>query len=52
MPIEIPEAHLRVDYTHGGFPEPGRVTLRPIAEQTLRIEQGFAVWLRFQPPVL
>ena len=47
-PLFIPAAHFTLDYTHGGFPDAGRVTLRPISERTTHGQATFAVWLNYR----
>ena len=46
-PMIIQDAHLNVAYTHGGFPDPCRVTLRPITEQTLHHQSMVSYWLNY-----
>lgn len=47
-PLAVNAAHLTCNYVHGGYPDPQRVTLRPIAERTLHAPQDFITWLRIR----
>jgi hypothetical protein len=50
-PRIVEDAHLVVNYRHGGFPDPCTVTLRPVSEQTPYRQPMVTTWLNFQKPV-
>ena len=49
-PRIVEDAHVVVNYRHGGFPDPCTVTLRPISEQTPYRQPMVTVWLNFAKP--
>ncbi len=50
-PCIVEDAHVVVNYRHGGFPDQCTVTLRPVSEQTPFRQPVVTVWLNFQKPV-